>query len=431
MEFNSMQSCIIEKKQTRENKKKVILNINSRFRNNYYNQSSTNFQIELPYTIQKVINLSLDSFECSNKMYTFSEKLKTNEFTIETYYFNKRQISGTIREYREDGPQNLKRHVIKIRDGIYTGKQLEKYLNINVFSAPAPGSRVRRYRRINENIDESKLQNDKVEQTRGVFNTDVEAAFADALAAGTDPEVENNPSLDMQQQLLANNAALLAQLEAVNLGTEFDEGEIFFNKVNDTQQVLKRIKCKYDEISRKFIFFRDRNDDVKGLKDTTDKAYKFNISWKLSEDVNRPIQLNMGWILGFRKQHYDENEYIYRKDITTNKFEGYTSESQYKCCASGYVLLSVNDYNKSVGDTILSPFQESSFNDGEILSKLCVDENNTIVYKEYKTREIQRQYYGPVNIKKLKIKLLDEFGREVDLHNTDFSFSLMIEQLYD
>ena len=194
-----------------------------------------------------------------------------------TYYFNKRQISGTIREYREDGPQNLKRHVIKIRDGIYTGKQLEKYLNINVFSAPAPGSRVRRYRRINENIDESKLQNDKVEQTRGVFNTDVEAAFTDALAAGTDPEVENNPSLDMQQQLQANNAALLAQLEAINLGTEFDEGEIFFNKVNDTQQVLKRIKCKYDEISRKFIFFRDRNDDVKGLKDTTDKAYKFNI----------------------------------------------------------------------------------------------------------------------------------------------------------
>ena len=85
------------------------------------------------------------------------EQSKTNWVEPEWGFPKGRRNSGendiqcAIREYREDGPQNLKRHVIKIRDGIYTGKQLEKYLNINVFSAPAPGSRVRRYRRINEN----------------------------------------------------------------------------------------------------------------------------------------------------------------------------------------------------------------------------------------------------------------------------------------
>ncbi len=43
----------------------------------------------------------------------------------------------------------------------------------------------------------------------------------------------------------------------------------------------------------------------------------------------------------------------------------------------------------------------------------------------------KRAYFGPVNIKKLHIKLLDELGRTVDLNNNDFSFSIQLEQLYD
>ena len=31
----------------------------------------------------------------------------------------------------------------------------------------------------------------------------------------------------------------------------------------------------------------------------------------------------------------------------------------------------------------------------------------------------------------MKIKLLDEFGRTIDIDNSDFSFSLMMEQIYD
>ena len=31
----------------------------------------------------------------------------------------------------------------------------------------------------------------------------------------------------------------------------------------------------------------------------------------------------------------------------------------------------------------------------------------------------------------MRIRLLDELGRTVDLNNNDYSFSLVIEQLYD
>ena len=41
-----------------------------------------------------------------------------------------------------------------------------------------------------------------------------------------------------------------------------------------------------------------------------------------------------------------------------------------------------------------------------------------------------RKYFGPVTIEKLKIRLLDDKGYPADLHNGDFSFSLILERLY-
>jgi len=39
-----------------------------------------------------------------------------------------------------------------------------------------------------------------------------------------------------------------------------------------------------------------------------------------------------------------------------------------------------------------------------------------------------RTYQGPVNIQKLTIKLYDEYGRIIDLNNTDWSFTLEFEK---
>ena len=44
--------------------------------------------------------------------------------------------------------------------------------------------------------------------------------------------------------------------------------------------------------------------------------------------------------------------------------------------------------------------------------------------------ENKREYFGPVNIERLRIKLIDEKGNIVNLNDNDWSFSLIIEQLY-
>ena len=41
------------------------------------------------------------------------------------------------------------------------------------------------------------------------------------------------------------------------------------------------------------------------------------------------------------------------------------------------------------------------------------------------------EYFGPVNIQKLKIQLLNQYGEILDLNCMDFSFSLELELGYD
>ena len=137
----------------------------------------------------------------------------------------------------------------------------------------------------------------------------------------------------------------------------------------------------------------------------------------------------MGWILGFRKSRY-----IYNKHYINNTFEelGYVGESIYNPVSSNYVFLSVNDFNTNYTANMLSPFQVSSFNDNNIITKLPCNEKNRLDYDvDFKGPGHRREYMGPVNISKLEIKLLDEFGRVIDINNTDFSFTLSLELLYD
>ena len=43
----------------------------------------------------------------------------------------------------------------------------------------------------------------------------------------------------------------------------------------------------------------------------------------------------------------------------------------------------------------------------------------------------EREYFGPVNITRLHLKLLDEYGRVLDLNNMDWSLSVIFNILYD
>ena len=93
------------------------LNLNSCFRNNYYQSSPTDFLYNLPSEIKNVLALRLVSIELPNAWYLFSSIKKNNIFYICT------NVDGVINEYK-----------IIIPDGNYNYETLENYLNNTYFN---------------------------------------------------------------------------------------------------------------------------------------------------------------------------------------------------------------------------------------------------------------------------------------------------------
>jgi len=92
-------------------RKRVItrtVTIDSRFRENYYNSSATNFNIQLPMITENVLSMQLSSIEMPTSYYVISNQYQNNYFTI------------TV---------NDKSEVLVIASGNYTTSSLS--LNIN------------------------------------------------------------------------------------------------------------------------------------------------------------------------------------------------------------------------------------------------------------------------------------------------------------
>lgn len=308
---------------------KQLLTINTKFRENYFETPSTNYHYKLPNPLRNVISMRLLSAEIPNCIYNISSSLENNEFTVNTYSILNEIMSEIVTK------------TIKVRDGKYSGKELEDYLNKHVFTA----------------------------------------------------------------------------------GNE-----------------LQQIACLYDSITCKFYFFYDARDPADGGDgengDGTVTPLKvFDIDFRTQSNITRPIQLNFGWAIGYRNPLYTFNlNYVTGSSVSYKWHEGYNPESTFNELATNYVLLSIDDYNNNYSQNMYVPFQDGSMRHNGLLGKIQNTYSSLpmITYNESDIDNNQsRKYFGPVNIDKLHIELLDDMGRYIDINNSDYSFTLSLETLYD
>ena len=59
-----------------------------------------------------------------------------------------------------------------------------------------------------------------------------------------------------------------------------------------------------------------------------------------------------------------------------------------------------------------------------------LDWSSSILYKNTNKQQPERKYFGPVKLVKFGVKLLNDKGFEVNLHDEDWSFSIIVKQLY-
>jgi hypothetical protein len=137
------------------------------------------------------------------------------------------------------------------------------------------------------------------------------------------------------------------------------------------------------------------------------------------EDRSTPLPLKFGWMLGFRNGMYTNN-------IT------YISEGLIDLSAPRYVFLVIDDYHNSTNDGFYSVYSSSVLNKN-ILARISVRGNvfNYMAQNNLALTTNPREYFGPINLQKFGVQLLDEYGRVLNLHNMDFSFCLTFDVLYD
>jgi hypothetical protein len=159
--------------------------------------------------------------------------------------------------------------------------------------------------------------------------------------------------------------------------------------------------------------------------------YAFNLYFTISTDPARPLFLNYGWLLGFKKA-----DYIFTKDYSTvatpTKEIGFNPESPLDFTGTKFFLLEVTDYNNNSAAVLKYNTNENYwFNVKDVLAKIPnISPTYSLILEDSSDKIFKtRNYFGPVKLQKLRIRLLDENGKVVDLNGSEMVISFQVESL--
>tara|TARA_B110000444_G_scaffold42817_4_gene38710 strand:+ start:4374 stop:5564 length:1191 start_codon:yes stop_codon:yes gene_type:complete len=211
-----------------------------------------------------------------------------------------------------------------------------------------------------------------------------------------------------------------------------------------SESILKNLKFKIDPISGFSSFIYDNSSASIKIQDDWKIVINFDVDNKGALDgcSKNYIYQKLGWQLGFRKEHaiIDISSASSRVIGDINSPTSVVTTSHGICHISypRYVYICVDDFQTSsrnffavASDSIISPNIVGRIN---ILS--CLEEKTAFKTASAPgdylyTNQHVRQYFGPTNIKKLRVQLLDEYGRHLSLNNMDWSFVASWESLYN
>lgn len=170
--------------------------------------------------------------------------------------------------------------------------------------------------------------------------------------------------------------------------------------------------------------------------------FMFNIYFykdysKLCEKKTLKEYDSLGWLLGFRNVNYSVKKsdvlhdyYTYSTAYTLYNF--ISSEGAYGTSAYNYMYVDVDDFNNNFKSSGIIADNQDQLLSNTILGRIGIpNPSNSILFgngsdKVFKTRE----YFGPITINRLELRLLDKYGNTLNLQNNDWSIALEFTVLY-
>jgi len=131
-----------------------------------------------------------------------------------------------------------------------------------------------------------------------------------------------------------------------------------------------------------------------------------------------------GWNLGFRKK-------IYEPENVSGQYS-VISESSYGSAFDNYFFIEIDDYQRNfVTDSIVVK-TSSGYLGKNIIARIPITTSFNVITLNnasdglFKTRD----YFGPVRLEKLHIRLLDRFGQVISLNQNDFSIMIELKEIF-
>lgn len=223
--------------------------------------------------------------------------------------------------------------------------------------------------------------------------------------------------------------------------------DVMNNLFINTRNGLEFLWFSIDEIDTKVSFRTKTSGDGTNnplfvndaIYEASNGDFYFTLDFRVSSQPGRPLYRNAGWLLGFRQPYYESR---YLETPVVNRiladsvfyYNWYLkSESSYGSGIHNYVYLDIDDFNKNfTTNTIVANTENDAYLGNNTMGRISVTTGmNTIITNTASDRVFKkREYFGPVKLEKLHIRLLNKFGEPILLNGNDFSFALEIEQLY-
>ena len=345
----------------------LMLSIDSSFRTNPLGTTSTDFIYTLPVPLKNIVSMQMTAMELPRMFYEFSSKLNNNSFHLSLHNMvGITDVSGN--------PLTDASYTITLPDGNYTSDIFQSVLN-NYF--------------VTLGID--------------FLMCNVDGITSKTIIRATDPiDVANNPTYQKK-----------SPYEPFNVTYTNNTSNTTTNAVTIT-----RTNVPNPNYSPHFYFLLD-----------------------FTNTENKTLMENLGWNLGY-------NHAKYRFDITntytnyifnpSNKtpivFKAYgVSESSFGRNYTNYLYLEVDDFhNNNQTNTIYANTGTHSYISNNLLARISLNNVPYTILEKHGGDNIakKREYYGPVRLEKLRIRLLNRFGKVVDMNGNDYSFLLELQQVY-
>lgn len=239
--------------------------------------------------------------------------------------------------------------------------------------------------------------------------------------------IELSPGLYEANSIVNINRAIGYNI-ITEIGTKIASMSYTSNSINQTLDISKNLTFVIDPISgySSFVY----NNSTNSLNN-----YKIKINFNVNNPIinssncfSNEIYQKLGWQLGFRSNF---------EIIDVNNLYAISTGI---CCINypRYIYIAIDDFQSSsqnyftiASESIVAPNIIARINILSLLEEKTRFKQGAYAGDIYYNQKNTREYFGPTDINKLKIQLLDEYGRQFSLNNMDWSFIMTFDCLYN